>query len=112
MMNPAVADKCVQEFKARMRARGEAEQDVLIEPVRETLPDERMAQPDFRIELNAKKLGLFLAHIIAFLVVAHAISKTAFFGFGITTHQHLLNLFDLDVENNLPSLYSGAALLF
>jgi len=113
----ALADKREQEFMAMKTLRKDDVDQVFIEPAREIsfdemLREERTPGPAFKLELDAKRLGLCLAHFIALLFVGHIVCKAAFYGFGVTAHRHLLNLFDLDEERNISSLYSAAALLF
>lgn len=53
-------------------------------------------------------MGLSL--FVAMLVVADIVAQMFVFGFNVDPDNHYVRLFDLDVEHNLPSVYSAVTL--
>lgn len=53
---------------------------------------------------------MYLLGIIAFLTIANIIGMIARYGFGVTS-SYLIQLFNVDNEHNIPSLYSSLQLL-
>ena len=66
---------------------------------------------DYTITISARFVARLLASAILFLLIMHTGVHVAHFGFG---HDHLMGLtelFDMNRENNVPTWYSGTAML-
>lgn len=63
------------------------------------------------ITLRPKKVGLLFLTIVIFLTLIHSIVLVAFFNFDNPLIDTLVDWFDLDIENNIPSAYSSLAIL-
>ena len=68
-------------------------------------------KPTVELVLHSRKVVLKLVAAVAVLVALHLVVMVAKFGFG---HDHLMGMarvFDLNEESNVPTWYSGVALL-
>ncbi|NNJ97728.1 MAG: hypothetical protein HKP12_11275 [Gammaproteobacteria bacterium] len=59
------------------------------------------------IEIEAKKITTFFALVVIFLIFAHIVGYVLCLYFG-----KLCSVFHLDIEQNIPTLFSSVALLF
>ena len=63
------------------------------------------------ITFKAKKVSLLFLSIVLFLTVVHCIVLVIFFHFDNPQFINFVHWFDLDIENNIPTLYSAFAIL-
>ena len=70
-----------------------------------------MGGPELSLEFDAGKLARRLSWIVLSLIAAHLAAQALVHCCGVGPRSRGVALFDLNQEDNFPSLYSGAALL-
>jgi len=64
-----------------------------------------------KIHLHPSKVGRLLGLFVALLSLAHLAALWSTLHYGRQHGEFFINLFDLDTEHNIPTLFSGACLL-
>ncbi len=66
----------------------------------------------FQIKIHPRETALLLLAFVILLTVLHCIAQTVLFCTGNQELRFITGYVDLDIEKNIPSLYSGFALFF
>ncbi len=66
----------------------------------------------FQLKIHPRKTALFFLAIIILLTVLHSLGMTVFLSTGNQKLTGITDYVDLDIEKNIPSLYSAFAIFF
>lgn len=66
----------------------------------------------FQLKIHPRETALFFLAFVIFLTVLHSIAQTVLLYTGNQDLRAITGYIDLDLEKNIPSLYSGFALFF